>query len=73
MKSKRHWIKKWGKENTEGINKDIYSNADYFKKELETLKSQEQLENSSAETQLELKAMNIRVNSARGTNKWLGS
>ena len=41
------------------------SNADYFKKELETIrKRQEKLENSFAETWAELKALKSRMNNA---------
>ena len=43
----------------------IDRNADYYKKELETIKrNQEKLESSFAETKAELKAMNSRINSA---------
>ena len=41
------------------------SNADYLKKELETIrKCQEKLENSFAKTQAELKALKSRMNNA---------
>ena len=40
------------------------SNADYFRKELENMRSQEKLENSFAETKAELKALKSRVNNA---------
>ena len=40
-------------------------NADYCKKEIETIRrSQDKLENSFAETKAELKAMNSRMNNA---------
>ena len=43
----------------------INSNADYFKKELETIRrSQEKLENSFAEMQAELNALSSRKNNA---------
>ena len=42
----------------------IKNNADYFKKKRETMRSQEKLENSFAEMQAELKALNSRVNNA---------
>ena len=43
----------------------VNSNADHFKKELETIrKSQEKLENSFAEMKSELKALNSRMNNA---------
>lgn len=44
---------------------DIRSNADYFKKELETIRrTQEKLENTFAEMKDELKALNSRMNNA---------
>ena len=44
---------------------DINSNVDYFRKELENIrKNQEKLENSFAETQTELKALKSRMNNA---------
>ena len=44
---------------------DMNSNADYFRKKLEsTRRSQEKLENSCAETQAELKALKSKVNVA---------
>ena len=44
---------------------DMNSNADYFKKEPETIKRhQEKLENSFAEMQAELKALKSRMNNA---------
>ena len=44
---------------------DIKHNADYFRKELENIwKSQEKLENSFAEIQTELKALQSRMNNA---------
>ena len=43
---------------------DINSNADYFTKELENMRNQEKLVSSYAETQTELKALNIRTNNA---------
>ena len=43
--------------------KAINRNAEYCKKELETIRrSQEKLENSFAETKAELKVMNSRMN-----------
>ena len=44
---------------------DINSNADSFRKELENIRrSQEKLENSFSETQIELKAIKSRMNNA---------
>ena len=44
---------------------DMNSNADYFRKELEnTRRSQEKLENSFVEMQIELKALKSRMNNA---------
>ena len=44
---------------------DINSNADYFRKELENIRrNQEKLENSFAEMQTELKALKSRMNNA---------
>ena len=40
------------------------SNADYFRKELENIRSQEKLENSFPETLTELKALKSRKNNA---------
>ena len=40
---------------------NINSNAGYFRKDLETMRSQEKLENSFAETQAELKALKSRM------------
>ena len=40
------------------------SNAGYFRKELENMRSQEKLENSFAESQAELKALKGRMNIA---------
>ena len=49
----------------------IDSNADYFKRELETIrKSQEKWENSIAKTKAELKALNSRMNNAE---EWLSN
>ena len=43
----------------------INSNADYFRKKLENIRrSQEKLENSSAEMQIELKALKSRMYNA---------
>ena len=48
------------------IRKDLYRNADYCKRELETIKrSQEKLENSLVEMKAELKAINRRLNNAK--------
>ena len=45
---------------------DINSNADYFRKEIKNIRrSQEQLENSFAEMQAELKASKGRMNNAK--------
>ena len=47
------------------LRKVINRNADYCKKELETIRrSQEKLETSFAEMKAELKAMNSRMNNA---------
>ena len=44
---------------------DINGNADYFRKDLENIRrNQENLENSLAETQSELKALKSRMNNA---------
>ena len=43
---------------------DINSNANYFRKELENMRSQEKLENSFAEMQTELKALKSKMNNA---------
>ena len=43
---------------------DINSNADYFRKELENMRSQEKLENSFAEMPTEVKALKSRINNA---------
>ena len=43
---------------------NINSNAGYFRKDLETMRSQEKLENSFAEMQAELKALKSRMNNA---------
>ena len=40
------------------------SNTDYFKEELENIRSQEKLENLFAESQAELKALKGRMNNA---------
>ena len=40
------------------------SNADYFRKELENMRSQEKLENSFSQMQTELKAIMSRRNNA---------
>ena len=46
------------------LRKAIDRNADYCEKELETIRSQETLENSFTETKAELKSMNSRMNNA---------
>ena len=47
------------------LRKAIERNAEYCKKELETIKrNPKKLENSFAETKAELKAMNSRMNNA---------
>ena len=43
---------------------DTNSNADHFRKELENIRSQETLENSFAEIQIELRAVKTRMNNA---------
>ena len=51
--------------NIKELRADINSNADYFRKELENIRrNQEKLENSFAEMQTELKALKGRVNNA---------
>ena len=51
--------------NMKELRMDINSNADYFRKELEnTRRNQEKLENSSAEMQTELKVLKSRMNNA---------
>ena len=53
------------KVNMKEIRVDIITNADYFRKELESIRrSQEKLENSFAETQAELKALKSRMDNA---------
>ena len=48
------------------LRKAIDRNADYYKKEQETIRrNQEKLENSFAETKAELKAMNSRMNNSK--------
>ena len=47
------------------LKKAVMRNADYYNKELETIRrSQEKLENSFAKTKAEVKTMNSRMNSA---------
>ena len=43
---------------------DINSNADYFKKELETIRRSQEKSENFAETRAELKALNSRMNNA---------
>ena len=51
--------------NMKGLRADMNSNADYFRKELENIRrSQEKLENSFAELQVELKTPKSRMNNA---------
>ena len=51
--------------NMKELRVDINSNADYFRKELENIRrNQEKLENSFAEMQTELKALKSRMNNA---------
>ena len=48
------------------LRKPIKRNSDYCKKELETMRrNQEKLENSFGETEAELKAMDSRMNNAK--------
>ena len=48
-----------------GLRVDINSNADYFRKEVENMRSQEKLESPFAHlTQTELKALKSRMNDA---------
>lgn len=55
-----------GNGNTEELRKVIDRNADYCKKELESMRrNQEKLENSFAEMKTELKAMNNSMNNAK--------
>ena len=66
------WVQRGDGENTEvikgeyeGIRTDIGSDADYFRKGLENIRrSQEKLENSFVEMQVELKALKSRMNNA---------
>ena len=46
------------------LRKAIKRTAEYCKKELETIKIQEKLENSLAKTKAELKAMKSKMNNA---------
>ena len=46
------------------LREDMNSNADYFRKELENMRSQEKLENSFSKMQTELKAIMSRRNNA---------
>ena len=51
--------------NIKELRADINSNTDFFRKELENIRSnQEKLENSFAETQTELKAIKSKMNNA---------
>ena len=52
--------------NIKELGADINSNADYFRKELENIRrNKEKLENSFAEIQTELKALNSRMKMQR--------
>ena len=72
MHSDRHQIQKGNNENSERIKADIKelradmnSNAYSFKRELENIRRNiEQLENSFAEAQTELKTLKSRMNNA---------
>ena len=44
------------------LRKAIIRNANCYRRELGTIRSQEKLENSFAQTKVELKAMNSRIN-----------
>ena len=51
--------------NTNELRADMNSNADSFRKELENIRrNTEKSENSLAEMQIELKALNSRINNA---------
>ena len=50
--------------NMKELRTDMNSNADYFRKLLENIRSQKKLENSFAEMQAELKALKNRMNNA---------
>ena len=50
--------------NVKELRADINSNTDYFRKEVENMRSQEKLENSFAEMQPNLKALKSRMNNA---------
>ena len=51
--------------NMKELKADMNSNADYFRKELENIRrNQEKLENSFAETQIVLKALKSTMNNA---------
>ena len=53
------------------LREDMNSNADSFRKELENIRrSHEKLENSCAEMQTELKALNMRMNDAEKLVTW---
>ena len=61
-----------GNGNTEELRKVIDRNADYCKKELESMRrNQEKLENSFGETEAELKAMDSRMNNAKEQIRFL--
>ena len=50
--------------NMKELRADMNSNADFFRKEIENMKSQEKLENSFAETQADSKALKSRMSNA---------
>ena len=58
-------ILKESRVNVKELRASIHSNADYFRKELEHVRrSQEKLDNSFAEIQTELKALQNRMNNS---------
>ena len=50
--------------NMREVRVDLNSNADYFRKETENMRSREKLENSLAEKQTKLKVLKSRMNNA---------
>ena len=50
--------------NMKELRVNMNSNANYFRKDLENIRSQDKLENSFAETQAELKALKSRMNNS---------
>ena len=62
----RLWVQKGNNEKLKELRRDADRNANYCKKEQETIRrSQEKLEISFAELKPELKAMNSRMNNAK--------